>query len=158
GRADGAWGHPGLRVDQTTLYDDSLEPRVRGVGDDCDALKTDTADDRNECAASYVGERMAAMRRQGNLPGGRVLYGNIPQVKTDPKNQFFRRGFSRPDKISMGPSGPESNVDFQNYAAHEVGHQCGRGHPGTGLGCGHSPDDPGYPYAHALIDTKISEF
>jgi hypothetical protein len=53
----------------------------------------------------------------------------------------------------MGPSGSAAQDIFLNYAAHEIGHECGRPHPAKDKvpSCGHSHDDLDYPYEEARI-------
>ena len=138
---------PGLNIFEMYVLDNGLASRVDQTHSDCDKWKK--SGNGNMCAAEYAGNRMAAMRKSGEMLNQKdgISYGNIAQIPG-----FFTRGFARPDgTISMGPSGPENNYTYINYAAHEVGHQLGVGHPATGNGCGHSADDPLYPYPNAWL-------
>ena len=79
---------------------------------------------------------------------------------------YFPRGQAMYDKTSVGPAGTPglgSGWDFDGtyadwYAAHEIGHSLGRGHPKAGSddpatsgvyeNCGHSRSDLSYPYGN----------
>jgi len=147
---------PGLRFSTQLVFDNAIASRVARTDKDCDRFKDDKAkpptDDRNMCAAAYAGERIAAMKRAGELKSDRHHYGDIAQAfAPDGSNPLFTRGFARGDRISMGPAGPASNETYLNYGAHEVGHTVGRPHPFFGATCGHSLDDVDYPYLLAAI-------
>jgi hypothetical protein len=143
-------------VAERDIFDAALESRVARSDPDCDRFLTATADNRNECAAAYAGERILALRTAGMLASDRIWYGNIAQLLG---GFFFTRGFARGDRICMGPSGPASNNTYLNYGAHEIGHELGRGHPAQGS-CGHSLDDTDYPWIAAwlggLIDNETN--
>ncbi len=142
---------PGLDETSTDVVDDGMLTRVNRTADDCrrflDTSAMPPVDDRDMCAAAYAGERIAAMLRSGELLPGRISYANIAQAPG-----FFTRGFSRGDRICMGPSGAASNDLFLTYAAHEIGHELGRNHPTPASDvCGHSASDPAFPYPRAAI-------
>ncbi len=138
-----------------TIVFAALEDHVKRTHPDCvkrypsdpDPTKDKTSD-RELCASDVVHAYIEKERGvNGFIPTNWRTYGNFPQT---PNPAYFTRGYGGGFKAT-GPSGPESNITFRNYAAHEVGHMLGRGHPSTGTSCGHKAADPGYPYPGAQI-------
>jgi hypothetical protein len=138
------------------LFDAGLGLHVARLAPEC---LTKPPADQNMCAHDYVTKRLVALQFSsgpfGMLPGppgsgfiatSDAAYGLIPQVPNDTKGLYFTRGKCCTARIGAGPS------DQEEYAAHEVGHFLGRMHPVEGsASCGHSPDDPYYPYYASFI-------
>jgi Viral BACON domain len=110
-------------------------------------------DQRNLCASAYTNERLKALRTEYGISADTFMYGMISDA-----GGFFPRGQAGGDNVSSGPAGSStgswdtdgSYADW--YAAHEIGHSLGRGHPAPGSKtCGHSADDDQYPYEEAAI-------
>lgn len=155
---------PGFRPNLWIIADDGLGSRVNFSHPDCQHLLTPDGDFRNLCASEYTNTLMNAMRSEWEVPAGVFMYGMI----TDAAGIFPRGQACCGEKVSSGPVGIpgvghwDTDTTYGDwYAAHEIGHTQGRGHPAENAdnlatknvseGCGHSPDDPGYPYADARI-------
>lgn len=158
GEPGNAFESPGLHTVTLDFVDNNLAAQVQRTAADCvkrypanrDPAKDKTGD-RNMCASDYVHARMRALRRGSGIAPGAVSYGNIAQVPAPEDDlTYFTRGY----QSGQYGTGPSTNA---NYAAHEVGHVLGRGHPEAGAGiCKHDPVDSDYPYILALIDNPIN--
>ena len=172
----GFWGDPspGFRPNLWINWDDSMALYVDQSNTACkDLLWTDKNkvqhDDRNLCASRFSNQQMVTMRSENSLPNSQFFYGMIPDwLPNGTSGSWFPRGQACcGEAVSTGPVGSGTfGWDFDGsygdwYAAHEIGHTLGRGHPkpggdpdvndGTAVGCGHSQDDAGYPWANAEI-------
>ena len=121
--------------------------------------------DRNLCAHSYTTSRLGALYARTTMfgfPDGHliddidVVYGLIPQhlISTPPgvPQPYFTRGACCTNSVGAGPANDE------DYASHEIGHFLGRMHPVEAAAtCGHTPDDPGYPYFFTFIAPPLSD-
>jgi YVTN family beta-propeller protein len=133
------------------VVDGGLASRVDRSHSDCQAM---AAADRSFCALDYIVPILSSLNVLAGMAGNAdAAYALIPQ-KTNgvcaapPSGPMpcFTRGACCTNQIGGGPS---NDVD---YATHEIGHLLGRGHPDPGSSiCGHSADDPTYPYLLALI-------
>jgi len=151
----------GLHIHQGTIFFAGLEDHVKQTHTDCVKRYATKASDRNLCASDVVHAYIAQERgTKGFIPSHWRTYGNIAQAPAPAGSSYFTRGYGG-GFASSGPSGPESDISFLNYAAHEIGHMLDRGHPNTGTACGHNASDPTYPYPDANIakaDTPAKEF
>lgn len=150
------------------MADDELGSRVNRTHADCLAMD---ADYRNLCASAYTNTMMNAMRIEDGVSSDIFMYGMISDAAG-----FFPRGQACcGEKVSSGPVGVPDAASWDTdtsygdwYAAHEIGHTLGRGHPAENAddpatqnvveGCGHSPDDNNYPYADAKISPPDDRF
>ncbi|MDY7079955.1 MAG: hypothetical protein SXV54_24000, partial [Chloroflexota bacterium] len=159
---------PGFRPNLWIVADDALGGKVYVDPACTDAMKEDTKTYphcSNLRASAYTNSLMRAMRVENGIPDNVFMYGMISDA-----SGHFPRGQAGSGNVSSGPAGVyccgSSGWDFDGsyadwYAAHEIGHTLARGHPAVNAddpstkdvreGCGHSPDDPGYPYALAKI-------
>jgi YVTN family beta-propeller protein len=152
-----------LTTPDANLFDAGLGSYVDRSAKECQDLK---ADEQSLCAHHYITRRLGQMQAvSGRLfglrlgPAGSALFGDadgayalIPQ---HPAGQFTR-GACCTNRIGAGPS---KNATYASYAAHEIGHLLGRLHPVQGSGdfCGHSADDPNYPYFLSFIAPPLSD-
>ncbi len=170
---------PGFRPNLWIVADDGLGSRVNQTAAECnqapfyyyDDDQSQWVDNRNLCASAYTNSLLQAMRVENGVPANVFMYGMISDAAG-----FFPRGQAWGGNVSSGPAGVaccgSGAWDFDGsyadwYAAHEIGHTLGRGHPvvnaddpgtpGVFEGCGHSPDDPNYPYALAKISDGYAE-
>ncbi|MCW5858706.1 MAG: VCBS repeat-containing protein [Caldilineales bacterium] len=145
---------------------------------DANCPRTDMADPENlrgYCpSADRVNDRLSALRKldqvyNPHFNATRRRYG----VASDAGGFMRGRGGGSLTTIASGPTGIKEddagntgkNVGWENdsasygdwYAGHELGHTYGRQHPGIpgmkadGSACGHSLDDPNYPYPNVVI-------
>jgi hypothetical protein len=172
----GFWGDPspGFRPNLWINWDDSMATYVDQSNTACNDLlwkdKNNVQhDDRNLCASRFSNQQMVSMRTENGLPSSQFFYGMIPDwLPNNMGGTWFPRGQACcGEAVSTGPAGSGTQGwDFDGsyadwYAAHEIGHTLGRGHPkpagdpnpsdSTSVGCGHSQDDAGYPWANAEI-------
>lgn len=126
------------------LFDDQLG---RHVGQGAQVCLDMAPAERNGCAHDYITSRLAAIQAaSGFMRDAEGGYALIPQVPNDPTNIYFTRGACCTDRIGSGPS------NQPDYAAHEILHLLGRGHPDEGAAeCGHDGADPSYPYFLSFI-------
>jgi YVTN family beta-propeller protein len=138
------------------LFDGALGSWVDQSDVSCQTMHAPA--DRNLCAYTYTSLRLASqyvktgglfgLFNNGLIDRFDVVYGLIPQHPAGP----FTRGACC--KLGVG-AGPANDV---TYAAHEIGHFLGRNHPVEGSSaCGHSPDDPNYPYFLSFIAPPLSD-
>lgn len=135
---DGATGNqPGLHPNLWFVGDDTLGSLVNQTNLSCQDLLiknpdgTTKNDFRNLCASRYTNNQMGAMRKDNDLPESRFFYGFISDAAG-----FFPRGQAccKPN-VSTGPAGSgtwgwDNDGSYADwYAAHEIGHTLGRGHP-----------------------------
>jgi hypothetical protein len=156
-------GSPGFRPNLWLIFDDGLGSRVNQTAKECASLG-------NLCASAYVNGLLRTMRTEEGLDSSIFMYGMISD-----RGGFFPRGQEGGASVSSGPAGTPNTAngnflgggwDFDLtygdwYAAHEVGHSLGRGHPVPASddpatpkvteGCGHSRTDAGYTYPNAEI-------
>lgn len=151
---------PGFRPNLWIVADGQLGSRVNRTHADCLAMDPDY---RSLCASAYTNTMMDAMRSEEGVPAGRFMYGMI----SDAAGIFPRGQACCGEKVSSGPVGTPSSTHWDDdttygdwYAAHEIGHTLGRGHPFQNSddpntevreGCGHDPADYAYPYDGARI-------
>jgi YVTN family beta-propeller protein len=123
------------------VYDPGLGSRVDRTAQECLDMKPE---DREFCAHRYVTTLPALLNAVGSARGAYAL---IPE---DPAGRsLFTRGACCRQGLGAGPS---QGSKYGYYTAHEIGHLLGRRHPVTGsIGCGHTADDPNYPYVLTLI-------
>jgi YVTN family beta-propeller protein len=115
--------------------------------------------DISKCAWRYVSLRLASLQAATGFMGDAdVAYGLIPRHPLDlinGTNTYFTRGACCADRAAGGPA------NDPDYAAHEIGHFLGRDHPvqaaGPSPNCGHSADDPNYPYFFTFIAPPLSD-
>lgn len=170
---------PGFRPNLWIVADDGLGSRVDRSAPECnqapfyyyDSSQGKWIDNRSLCASAYTNSLLQAMRVENGVPANVFMYGMISDAAG-----FFPRGQAWGGNVSSGPAGVfccgSSAWDFDGsyadwYAAHEIGHTLGRGHPAVNAddpstldvfeGCGHSPDDPNYPYSLAKISSGYAE-
>lgn len=151
---------PGFRPNLWIVTDGELGSRVNRTHADCLAMDPDY---RSLCASAYTNTMMDAMRDENGVPSSRFMYGMISD-----EAGFFPRGQACcGEKVSSGPVGTPNSGHWDDdttygdwYAAHEIGHTLGRGHPYQNSddpntevreGCGHDPADYSYPYDGARI-------
>lgn len=161
----------GLRPGSETISfldytDDGLGARTRDFNnfDQCQYLFNDKnknkvvdageTDDRNLCASYYLHERLLALRNELKLPKDHYIYASVVGLA--------RGSASGNGPVANGPdlsAGAFATAGF--YAGHEIGHLLGRGHPkdmsGPYPGCGHSADDPNFPYFFNWIGGYIPD-
>ncbi|MFN8533032.1 MAG: hypothetical protein U0556_05765 [Dehalococcoidia bacterium] len=157
---------PGLNVNTWYVFDESLGTRVDRSAAACDEVEKDAngkwVANSSLCAAALTNALMPGMRSENGISPSIFFYGMISDAAG-----IFPRGFATDGKVSSGPVGtPVGSWDKDKtygdwYAGHEIGHTLGRGHPSangddpatknTVEGCGHSRDDPSYPYPDAKI-------
>jgi len=151
-----------LSTPDAKMFDAGLGYRVERISLDCQVMKPEEI---NLCAHHYITGQLAALQARigpfGLQPGplledADAAYALIPQVPNDPPpgskspNRFFTRGACCTSRTGAGPS------NVPDYAAHELGHFLGRQHPVEGAEeCGHSADDPNYPYFLSYIGPGI---
>lgn len=164
---------PGLAPELSYVFDAALGSRVDQTSETCEDLVTYNTDgtiaddDRNACAGRYIRSRMRAWRTEAGE--SRPYFG-----WTSTAAGFFTRGAAG-NGAGSAPAGTMccgANWDTDGaitdwYTGHEIGHLLGRGHPGPAAdnpltsaieGCGHSPDDPNFPYAGARIGPNSGTF
>ena len=179
---------PGFRPGLWFSSDDGLAARVNQSSPECQKEpywnRKDGLDFRNLCAAAYTNAQMRAMRTE-HTPASSVLMYGMAANGTDKGTSYFFRGQAESGNVSSGPTQvnagwdtDSTNADF--YAAHEIGHTLGRGHPTlkaanggsvamtTTLAANNCSDydgtadggDRGYPWAYANIggDTNTEGF
>ncbi len=159
---------PGFRPNLWVIYDEGLGSRVVQTAYECL-----TRTDRDFCATAYMNLRMYAMRFENNIPWNVFMYGMLSEA-----SGLFQRGQAASKwGVSSGPVGLpipgrfswDQDITYADWmAGHEIGHTLGRDHPVPGSndpatkdireGCGHSPDDPNYPYVDARIGPISGEF
>lgn len=174
---DGATGNqPGLHPNLWFVTDDALGAMVDRTSKVCEDLLvknpdgTTKTDNRNLCASRYTNNQMGTMRAENGIPQSRFFYGMI----TDAAGFFPRGQACCQPNVSTGPTGSgtagwDTDGSYGDwYAAHEIGHTLGRGHPdlkvannvATNNGCNlyDTPDglttnggDTNYPWQLAYI-------
>jgi hypothetical protein len=131
---------------------------VQNSVSDCDSGNIGGQADRQLCAAFYTNGWLQEIRDDERIPNTTGFYYGMISDAAGP----FPRGLAfGGTSNSVGPVGNPANrpnmqwdtdTTFGDwYAGHEIAHNLGRGHPAQGNWCGHSADDPGYPYAGAAI-------
>lgn len=107
------------------------------------------AESLSSCAYYYVSALLDSLDvNTGYMGDADVAYGLIPQFS----EPLFTRGACCEGRSSAGPANDD------DYAAHEIGHFLDRGHPVEASGeCGHSADDPNYPYFFSFIAPPLSD-
>lgn len=150
-------GATNINFDERVIVDEELGARIQRIGDDCEALLTDDADNRNTCAALYVNARAAELRAAEEWDSNTFIYSMLFHDPANP-DLPFPRGLATGGRISSGPAGPHnfgwdfdgSSADF--YMGHEVGHSVTGGHPqGMNAACGHSTQDSNFPRSDLSI-------
>ena len=171
---DGATGNqPGLHPNLWFVGDNTLGSLVDQTNQSCQDLLiknpngTVKEDNRSLCASRYTNNQMGAMRKDNGLPQNRFFYGMI----TDAAGFFPRGQACCQPNVSTGPVGSgtwgwDNDGSYADwYAAHEIGHTLGRGHPdykvtnevATNNGCGlydgntTNGGDTSYPWQLARI-------
>lgn len=150
---------PGLRPNLWLIYDENLGAKVF-IDPSCTKEMFKDPATYPHCsnlrASAYTNALMAAMRAESGIPVSTFMYGFIDDGLNFPRGQA-----SGSANVSSGPAGTSccgctawdhdgSCTDW--YAGHEIGHTLGRAHPVPGSElCGHSADDPNYPYNNAQI-------
>jgi hypothetical protein len=150
---------PGLRPNHWFVFDDQLGGKV-WIDPNCtpDMFKDPATFPQcsNLRASAYTNSLMSAMRAESGIPMNIFMYGLISDGLNFPRGQA-----SSGANVSSGPAGTSccgctswdtdgSCTDW--YAGHEIGHTLGRAHPVAGSStCGHSADDPNFPYFGAKI-------
>lgn len=135
---DGATGNqPGLHPNLWFVTDDALGAMVDRTSKVCEDLLvknpdgTTKTDNRNLCASRYTNNQMGTMRAENGVPQSRFFYGMI----TDAAGFFPRGQACCQPNVSTGPTGSgtagwDTDGSYGDwYAAHEIGHTLGRGHP-----------------------------
>jgi len=129
---------------------------VQNSVSDCDRGNIGGQTDRQLCAAFYTNGWLQEIRDDERIPNTTGFYYGMISKAAGP----FPRGLAIGGASnSVGPVGvpgggtawDTDTTDGDWYAGHEIGHNLGRGHPAQGNTCGHSADDPAYPYAGAAI-------
>jgi Viral BACON domain len=163
---------PGFHPNLWFNWDSTLGAKVNQTDPSCQDLLvkngngTVKSDNRNLCASRYTDIQMDAMRTDNGISASRFFYGFISDGLKFPRGQACCA-----PAVSSGPAGAgtwgwDTDGSYADwYAGHEIGHTLGRGHPAAGgyisdanPGCGHSRDDPNYPYSGADIGaTDASE-
>jgi YVTN family beta-propeller protein len=137
----------------TYLFDPSLGLYVARIPIVCQAL---AAAAQSLCAYYHVSAQLDFLSATSALfDGADVVYALIPQAAAEIGGRFTR-GACCSGIVGAGPA------NDPDYAAHEIGHFLGRQHPVQGAGegddnCGHSADDPGYPYFFSFIAPPLSD-
>jgi hypothetical protein len=151
---------PGFRPAYRYLFDANLGGNVDGTNrhPECeerlDPAHPHHIDDPQLCAAFYVVCPMLdTIRAEEGLPDSIFQVGMVSEVS----DTFgFPRGYACGRGVTV-PSGTRTwSWDFDGsyadwYSGHEIGHSQGRAHPTSGNWCGHSADDPDYPWPNAQI-------
>ncbi|MCS6847818.1 MAG: hypothetical protein RMN52_08900 [Anaerolineae bacterium] len=134
---DGATGNqPGLHPSLWFVTDDALGAMVDRSSAECEDLLVTKADgteqdNRSLCASRYTNNQMGTMRTENGVPESRFFYGMI----TDAAGFFPRGQACCQPNVSTGPTGSntwgwDTDGSYGDwYAAHEIGHTLGRGHP-----------------------------
>ncbi|BCX04100.1 MAG: hypothetical protein KatS3mg053_2038 [Candidatus Roseilinea sp.] len=135
---DGAVGNqPGLHPNLWFVGDDVLGTLVDRTNPTCQDLLvknpdgTTKTDNRSSCASRYTNIQMGAMRKESGISQSRFFYGMI----TDAAGEFPRGQACCQPNVSTGPTGSgtwgwDTDGSYADwYAAHEIGHTLGRGHP-----------------------------
>lgn len=129
------------------VFDSTLGERVVANPEFCSDLVPD-GETANLCAYYYV---VAALSRLQALTGfvgdADFTFGQIPKHPAGP----FARGACCLRRFAAG------SADDEDVASHELGHFLGRQHPVQGSGCGHTADDPNYPYAFSFITFPLAD-
>lgn len=160
---------PGFRPGLWYVLDATLSARVLQIHADCAHLlvlnqdNSVKSDNRNLCASEYTNQRMAALRAENGLPENLFFYGMISDAAAFPRGQACCGAAVSSGPVGSGDYGWDFDGSYGDwYAAHEIGHTLGRGHPSQGNSCGHSASDPNYPHADATIgatdDTEGFDF
>lgn len=135
---------------------DQLGAWVQNSVSDCDPDEIGGQTDRQLCAAFYTNGWLQEIRDDERIPNTTGFYYGMISKAAGP----FPRGLAiGGTSNSVGPVGvpgggtawDTDTTDGDWYAGHEIAHNLGRGHPAQGNTCGHSADDPAYPYAGAAI-------
>jgi hypothetical protein len=124
-------------------------------------------DDPSYCASEYLNFELARMRQLGQLPSDVYIYASFVSTPAGVKGPGGLASRSL-GPVSSGPSLLAKGWSFAasgSMAGHELAHLLGRDHPasmadnpntpGIQEGCGHSPDDPNFPYLGASIADVI---
>ncbi len=146
----------GLHWDWTSIFDQNLAAKVRYPvpcpSSGCDDLR----------ASAYVASQIAGMRSTYEADGYGdtdttsyygLITGGSEQVGSPPATVSY---FPRGQDSAKNAAGPAGQAYLGWYAAHEVGHSVGLGHPltaadgSTGGDCGIQGSDslPTYPHGH----------
>ncbi len=146
---------PGFRPGVWFVYSPLLGSLVDQSHSVCTLLYPDP-DYRNLCASHITNLAMQIMRTESGLPPFLFMYGLISDGGGFPRGQAFSSSY-----VSSGPAGTrcckctvwdKDGACTDWYAGHEIGHTLARDHPVEGASiCGHSADDPNYPYPMAKI-------
>ena len=155
-RQSESWMRRTYPVSQLSFTDDFVlfDPFLGGYVDQsnpfCQAVYPPAS--RNLCAYRYVSSRLSALDTTSSfMDGADVAYGLIPQPSPNPTN-LFTRGACCTGRAGAGPA------NDADYASHEIGHFLGRKHPvQASAECGHSADDPNYPYFFTFIAPPLSD-
>jgi hypothetical protein len=152
---------PGLKVSFTSIFDDNLANLVRYPTLPCEDKDTTAspdpkkADCQNLRASAYVASQEAGMRGDLEAAYGDTdntsyygLVGAGSETRNGATVSYFPRGQDG-GKNGAGPAGPSW---VGTYAAHEVGHSVGLGHPGTAnTQCGIKGSDPIPSYPNGQV-------
>jgi hypothetical protein len=154
---------PGFRPNLWLVRDYNLGTRVDTSDPTCPTI---AAADLQLCASTYANGQLMTMRTVEGVDPSIFMYGMIVDTGGP-----FPRGREGVGGVSSGPTGPPAFRAFAAwdtdttygdwYAAHEIGHTLGRGHPtqnaddpttppppGPPEGCGHDPvSNDYYPLA-----------
>lgn len=109
-------------------------------------------DERNLCASAYVNNFLKSIKYASQ--SNHIFYGLMSDEAAFPRGQGSAVG------VASGPAGATSGWDLDErytdrYAAHEIGHAIGRGHPLKGAeSCKQKPGDWSYPYNKSLIGSS----
>ena len=147
---------PGFRPNLWFASDDSLGARVDQSHKDCQGMT-----DKSLCASAFTNQQMVSMRTENGLPDSLFFYGMI----SDAAGPFPRGQACCGPNVSTGPAGSgtwgwDTDGSYADwYAAHEIGHTLGRGHPASGNTTAHScrtydagsGTDAGFPWSYAQI-------
>lgn len=124
---------------------------------DCDPSNIGGQTDRQLCAAYYTNGWLQQIRDDERIPNTTGFYYGMISDAAGPFPRGLAFGGTSNSVGPVGAPGPNRNgwdtdTTYGDwYAGHEIAHTLGRGHPAQGNWCGHSADDPAYPYARARI-------